>query len=167
MRLVAATAEHVEVDINDHRALGAMLGAVIPQNWPPEILTDALPFFLTQLRENPGAQGWSAWYWIARDDGHGQPVLVGSGGFRSEPTADGTVEMGHSVLPQFQGRGYATEAAQALISWAGAQGLIKRIIGQTSRENIPSIRVLDKLGFTEAGPGLEPGLVLFELVKAR
>ena len=46
--------------------------------------------------------------------------LVGNGGFKGPPSASGVVEIGYSILPAFQRRGFATEAARCLMAAAFA-----------------------------------------------
>src|SRR6266545_5629421 len=44
--------------------------------------------------------------------------IVGGAGFKGEPDPDGMVEIAYGVVPSREGRGYATEAARALIHFA-------------------------------------------------
>ena len=92
-------------------------------------------------------------------------MLIGDGGFVAPPDAVGEVEMGHSVLPQCQGLGYATEAATALVAWAFSHPEVTRIIGETDHDNAASIRVLNKLGFTLVGPGSEEGRIKWMITR--
>jgi [ribosomal protein S5]-alanine N-acetyltransferase len=56
-------------------------------------------------------------------------------------------ELGYHFLPQFWGKGLATEAAQAVISYAfGSLGL-KIIYAGHDPANLNSKRILEKLGF--------------------
>jgi RimJ/RimL family protein N-acetyltransferase len=45
-------------------------------------------------------------------------AVVGTCGFKGPPGADGTVEIAYGVAPDQQGKGYATEAAEALVAYA-------------------------------------------------
>jgi RimJ/RimL family protein N-acetyltransferase len=55
-------------------------------------------------------------------------------------------DIGYAFLPRFCGRGYATEAAAAVLHHAhGALGL-KRVVAITVPENEGSIKVLEKIG---------------------
>ena len=95
-----------------------LVGASVPDDWPPETLADALPVLLGWLEASPERVGWFGWYALAAVDGAAEPVLVASGGFKGPPV-DGTAEIGYSVLPRFQGRGYATEMVGGLVRWQG------------------------------------------------
>lgn len=56
------------------------------------------------------------------------------------------VDIGYALLPEFEGHGYAFEAAQALMNWAIAVKGLCAISGITIPENKPSVRILEKLG---------------------
>jgi len=65
--------------------------------------------------------------------------------FYSEPAEHRSLELGFSFLPAYQGRGYATEAARALVDWAFGAGF-HRVYGRLEARNTASARVLEKLG---------------------
>jgi RimJ/RimL family protein N-acetyltransferase len=155
MRLVPTTARLVRAEIEDRIAFAALLGATVPESWPPEMLADALPWFLRQLEEHSDWSGWLSWYGIVIDPSPQPPILVGSAGFTGPPR-DGAAEVGYSVLPEHQRRGYASEMVRALIDWAFARPGVQRLIANTTTDNVPSIRLLCRVGFEEAAEGLDP-----------
>jgi [ribosomal protein S5]-alanine N-acetyltransferase len=105
MRLVASTAELVRAEIEDHRAFGELVGARVPEGWPPGEAADALPWFLEKLEAaGPEGSGWYGFYGIVTEGEVDAPVLVGGGGSLAPPR-DGEVEIGYSLMPNFQGRG--------------------------------------------------------------
>ena len=67
------------------------------------------------------------------------------------PTPERTVELGYGVHPNFRGRGYATEAARALVTWALEQDQIDRVIARCRPDNAASVRVLTKAGLAQTG----------------
>ena len=158
-----ATIDLARAEIEDRDKFSALLKADVPDNWPPEILSDALSWFLQQLETNHDSQGWFGWYVLYSNETLPQPTLVGSIGFKGPPQKDNTVEIGYSVLPQFHGKGYATEMINGLVHWAFSHAEVSRIIAETTPNNIPSVRVLDKTGFTPLGKGNETTGVLYEL----
>lgn len=161
LKLVPATVAHARAENGDRAEFARLLHATVPDNWPPESTADALPLFLEWLEAAPDSVGWFGWYALALGDGADQPVLVGGGGFLGPPQ-NGEVGIGYSVLPQFQGNGYASEMAGALVRWARQQAVM-RIVAETEWANPASVRVLTRLGFAEIGPGSEAGGALFEL----
>ena len=78
----------------------------------------------------------------------GAPNLVGSCGLGRRPS--GAVELGYWIARPFWGRGYATEAAGALIDIARALGFTQ-LEGSHFLDNPASARVLEKLGFEPIG----------------
>ena len=57
------------------------------------------------------------------------------------------VDIGYAFLPKFWSKGYAVEAAKAVMGSAKALGL-KRVVAIVDPANAGSIRVLEKLGMT-------------------
>jgi len=160
LRLVPSTPELARAELSDRLEFGSRLGAEIPENWPPETLVDALPMFLNLMVENPSWEGWLGWYALAARGS--ELTLVGSAGFLGPVSGDGVVEVGYSVLPQFQRQGYATEMVEGLVGWARERGA-ESVVAQTTDDNTGSRGVLSKLGFTAVGPGQEPGHTLYQL----
>ena len=59
-------------------------------------------------------------------------------------------EMGYSFKKKYQGQGYAQEAAQEMIAQMKQMG-VKRIIAELALENLPSRKLIERLGFTQIG----------------
>lgn len=163
LTLIPATAALAHAEIHDRESFAASLHAEVPGNWPPETVADALPWFLTQLTDNPALSGWLTWYAIFM--GGVCPVLAASIGFFGPPHL-GEVEIGYSVLPQFQGRGCATEMVICLAAWALSQPDVKSVVAETSCVNFSSQRVLEKAGFNPAGPGQNADYLKFACLHA-
>ena len=149
LRLVPATLALARAELEDRTAFAALLDARVPEAWPPQTVAEALPLFALWLQAAPACGGWFSWYALARQE-DGAAVLVASGGFIGPPL-DGEVAVGYAVLPQFEGRGYASEMAGALVEWALAQPRVERVIAETEWANPASVRVLSKLGFVPSG----------------
>jgi [ribosomal protein S5]-alanine N-acetyltransferase len=87
--------------------------------------------------------------------------VVGQCAFKGTPSADQTVEIAYRVAPEYQGRGYATEAANALVAFAFSTRQVLVVRAHTLREQNASTRVLVKCGFRNVGDVTDPedGLV--------
>ena len=72
--------------------------------------------------------------------------IVGDVGFMGLPD-DGVLEIGFSVIADRRRRGYATEAARAMVDWALHQPGVHSVIARCDAQNGPSIRVLERAGF--------------------
>ena len=158
-----STIDLVRAEIEDRDRFSTLLKADVPENWPPEILSDALPWFLQQLETTQDALGWFGWYVLYANETSTHPTLVGGVGFKGPPQENNTVEIGYSLLPQFHGQGYATEMINGIVHWAFSHAEVSRIIAKTTPDNIPSRRVLAKTGFTPLGKGTETTGMLHEL----
>lgn len=82
--------------------------------------------------------------------------FIGEGGFLDmhrdmEPTTEGTIETGWAISPSLQGKGYATEAMRAALAWVTGQFPGRLLTCIINPENLPSLRVAEKLGFRETG----------------
>ncbi len=55
-------------------------------------------------------------------------------------------EIGWVFHPRYHGQGYATEAAAALLRYGFETLLVHRVIATCQTENVPSYRVMEKLG---------------------
>ncbi len=100
----------------------------------------------------PPAAPWIGY--LAQDGEAGDAPLVGTCAFKSPPDADG-VEIAYFTFPGHEGRGVASRMAALLVDLAAAHG-VTRIRAQTLPESNASTRVLQKLGFTCAGPVMHP-----------
>ena len=57
------------------------------------------------------------------------------------------VDIGFAFLPRFRGRGYAYEAAAAVVAYGKSAFGLKRLVAITSPDNDTSAGLLEKLGF--------------------
>jgi RimJ/RimL family protein N-acetyltransferase len=77
------------------------------------------------------------------------------------------IDVGYALLPEFCGAGYAFEAAAAVVAYARETLGVGRLLAIVSPGNEPSIRLLHKLGFADAGtvrmPGEDSDVLLFSL----
>jgi RimJ/RimL family protein N-acetyltransferase len=79
----------------------------------------------------------------------GATQLIGGVGLGTDE--DGDTELGYWLTPDAWGRGYATEAAQGVISLARDTLRMKRLVSGHFLDNPASGRVLRKLGFRPTG----------------
>jgi RimJ/RimL family protein N-acetyltransferase len=91
-------------------------------------------------------------YWVVEEKATGN--FAGEIGFADykrnlEPSLDGTPEIGWVIASQFHGKGYATEAVRAAITWGDDHFGPSRTACLIHPENLPSIRVAEKCGYRE------------------
>lgn len=58
------------------------------------------------------------------------------------------IDVGYRFLPEYWGKGLATEATIAILNYAYEDLKLKKIIALAMKENIASIRVMEKSGMT-------------------
>jgi [ribosomal protein S5]-alanine N-acetyltransferase len=75
--------------------------------------------------------------------GSSQPV--GVCGLTRKPWLDDP-DIAYAFLPEARGKGYAFEAASAVVAHARRDGGIRRIVAVVTPDNAASIRVVEKLG---------------------
>ena len=56
-------------------------------------------------------------------------------------------DLGFAFLERFHNSGYASESTKAVLAWAFDTLKFSRVIAIADRQNAPSVRILDKLGF--------------------
>ena len=162
--LVPATLELLKAELDSRVYFEKLLGARIPVNWPPELYDRAATEYTVKcIVDNPGTSGWWLYYIILQHET--DPVAVGTSGYKGPPEANGVVELGYGVLPEFQRRGIATEATMGLIANAFACLQVERVISETLPELTASIGVMEKCGFKYVGAGSEEGVVRYELTR--
>jgi ribosomal-protein-alanine N-acetyltransferase len=151
LELTAATALSARADVADKARFGEILRATIPEAWPPPLLADVQEYFAAQLEKGAAVPGWWNWYAVLKTE----QTLVGTGGFAGQPDSEGTVTLGYSVVPGFEGQGYATELVSGLLAWFAASKRGARVHATTFERHYASVRVLEKNGFVLRGVSSE------------
>lgn len=158
LRLVAITTKMLEAETLQSVSLSPLIKAEVPTLWPPDHWEPhVLDFIQRQYREAPGTLGWHR-YVVLRSD---PAILVGTLG--AFPTGRTQAEVGYSILEPWRCIGLATEALRALIAELLKNNLLESIVAQSFPALLPSIRVMEKCGFTPDGPGNEEGSVRYRL----
>ena len=87
--------------------------------------------------------------------------VVGQASFKAPPDSDGAVEIAYAITPEHEGKGYATEAAAGLTSFALRDPDVRIVRAHTRPEPNASASVLAKCGFQFIGEVTDPedGLV--------
>jgi RimJ/RimL family protein N-acetyltransferase len=89
---------------------------------------------------------------VERDTHH----AIGAAGFKGPPDATDAVEIAYGIVPSLEGRGYATEAASALVTYAFEHEQVRLVRAHTLPESNASTRVLTKCGFRKTAEVVDP-----------
>ncbi len=163
LSLIAITPEMVLSEKNGDGRLGQLIQCVVPANWPPEHWEPhVFDFILAQFAEHPEQVGWHYYVCFVRADG--QRSLIGALGAFSKASTPLECEIGYSILPPYEGRGFATEAARALIDYIRRNERIESVIAHTFPSLPGSIRVVEKCGLVFDGEGEEAGTIRYRLM---
>ncbi|WP_033220632.1 GNAT family N-acetyltransferase [Kitasatospora phosalacinea] len=139
---------------------------------PSRVADELLPALLREYAELPEGLGC----WALEADGRflGWAALRPPASVGLEGT-DG-LELGYRLLPAARGRGYATEAAAALVRAAFEELGAERVAATTMAVNTASRRVLERAGlrlvrtffadWPDPLPGSEHGDVVYALTRA-
>ena len=84
-----------------------------------------------------------------------ESIVIGSCGYKGPPN-EGRVEIGYGIAPAYQGKGYATEVAEALTAHAMETRRVKTVRAHTLPERNASGRILHKCGFKLIGEVNDP-----------
>lgn len=123
-----------------------------------EELKRAYQEMLEGCRKLPKQREWfAAWEICLKETGE----RIGDACFKG-PAKNYSVEIGYGIGKEYQGNGYMTEAVKALTDWAFLQENVYFVEAETAPDNIPSKRVLEKLGFEPDGSGEEGSRFVLE-----
>lgn len=90
--------------------------------------------------------GFGRWACVLRES----EEVIGFAGFKFLPET-GEVDLGYRLLAAHWGRGLATEACCAIVTYGFAALSLGRITALVQPENTASMRVLEKCGLTRTG----------------
>ncbi|MDT0554566.1 GNAT family N-acetyltransferase [Patiriisocius hiemis] len=77
-------------------------------------------------------------------------IAIGACGLYKREDLDNP-DIGFAFLPDYIGKGYGYESAKAVLDFAFSTLQLHKILGFTVKENIASIKLLEKLGLKEIG----------------
>ena len=135
----AADARHLHALDNDPEVMRYINGSLPVALEVVE--TRLLPTFLEYDERRPAFGFFAA---VDRADG----AFLGWVSLRPTRGDAGELELGYRFRRAAWGRGYATEAASALVARAFADPTVLRVFATTYEDNVASRRVMEKLGLT-------------------
>lgn len=125
-------------------------------------IQDAKKYIQNKMLPQLNTLGYSSYSIITKGDGS----KIGTCGLYNRDGVDG-IDIGFSLLPQYEGLGYAYESTHRLIRAAFQEFEIKEIKAITVKENISSQHLLEKLGLEMIGlaklPNNNEKLLLYKI----
>jgi [ribosomal protein S5]-alanine N-acetyltransferase len=162
LSLIAITPETLLSEKNGDGRLGELIQCVIPANWPhKDWEPHVFDFLLAHFEEHPEEIGWPRYVGFVPPGG--RRTLIGTVGGGTKTARPSECEIGYGIVPPYEGRGFATEAARALIEHVRGDERLETIIAHTFPSIPASIRVMEKCGFVFDGEGEEAGTIRYRL----
>lgn len=87
--------------------------------------------------------------WVIAE--RGSDVMLGDAVLYDFELAHARCDLGYSLLPSAQGKGYARESLSAALRWSFEVLGLMRIEADVDPRNLRSLRLLEKLGFQKEG----------------
>ncbi len=134
------------------RAAFAALNAdpVVMRFFPAPLAREESDALFTRIRRRMAEQGFGLW--AAEEKQSGECCgFVGLNRVGAELPFAPAVEISWRLARRFQGQGYATEAAQHALQAGFHHYKLAEIVSFTTLQNLPSQRVMEKLGMTRCG----------------
>jgi RimJ/RimL family protein N-acetyltransferase len=157
LELRVMTPEFMHASISGDLSLAQqLLGAELPVVWPDNRVL--LELRLCQLKANPELQPWLLRAICLSETN----AMIGYIGFHTRPNPHylqrwlhDAVEFGFEIFPAFRRKGYATEAAQALMHWSSTTHGVNRFVLTIVPDNQASQALAAGLGFKRIGSHMD------------
>ncbi len=123
---------------------------------------DAKAYIREKMLPQLATHGYGNYAVIRKSDN----VTIGSCGLYDRDGLDG-IDIGFAFLPQYEGKGYAFEAAEKMLEAGFSTFKIKKISAITTKDNISSQKLITKLGLNYIKdiqlPDDDASLLLYQL----
>lgn len=145
-RLIVITfeVEMIKALVEGTEQLEKLIPYGVPEEYPMDVYKQFFPYKIERFTQQPEENMWEGLI-IHRES----RTVIGDIGFKGGPNEKGEINLGYSILPRYQGNGYATEAAAAMVDWGLAQPGVRKITATCSLDNSASVRVLKKAGMAQ------------------
>jgi [ribosomal protein S5]-alanine N-acetyltransferase len=147
LTLIPFSTDLLRLALTERETLERRLSARFLPQWNAENQLKILNGVLRALEADPTSRVWRFYFILHTAD----RAVIGDAGFKGPPDHEGSVEVAYGVVPAYRRKGYAFEAAQALVRWAFLHPQVRQVTAGCDDENVGSIRILEKLGMHRVG----------------
>lgn len=116
-------------------------GFPLGEGYPHADTLDAL-----RMSSTPGSDV-VGWFIMLRDDSAENGRVIGDCGTKGWVDERGRVEIGYGLGAPWRGRGYGSEAVDALVRWLQLQPGVRGVVAEVEAGNRASRCLLERLGF--------------------
>lgn len=149
--LVPYQLSYIEATIIGDDKLSEVSGYRVAEEWPGVEFFFYLPYVLEAVKDNRTKEKWTHLIILKSEN-----KIIGEVSAQGTPELTGEAELGYGIVETYSGNGYATEGAQAFLSWLVSEK-IKKIRAKTYLYHKKSQHILEKLGFVKTGEGYFTG----------
>lgn len=140
-------------EVNKWYLTGVKKHANNPRHWTWETQEKFYKFKVDKADDND-VFGWSIFLKKEYTDSNKEEVI---GQVTAQENGENITvrDVGWYINPKHQGKGYATEAAKAMIDYMFKEVEIEKISSGAVKENVGSCKIFEKLGFDKIGEEIE------------
>lgn len=143
LKLIPLDDYNLRLLVKDRQKMERNLGVKITDTKLEEPVKTAMRTSLNMVLENKKDYLWfTSWKIVLKKENR----IIGGLCFKGCPDEKGRVEIGYGMQDEYRCKGYMTEAVRELIRWAFNFNHITEVIAETEKDNLPSYRVLEKVG---------------------
>ncbi|WP_186577121.1 GNAT family N-acetyltransferase [Aquibacillus kalidii] len=146
LTIITFTVQMIEAALNGREELEKIVDYNVADEYPLDVYKQFFPYKIDRFSNFPEENEWEGII-IHNEDN----CIIGDMGFKGGPDEKGEMDIGYSIVPSYQGKGYATEMAIAMVEWGLRQPDVKKITASCSDHNTASIKVLTKAGLKQIG----------------
>lgn len=144
LKMITLTAEMMEAILKGDGELEKLTPYQQAPEWPLDVYKQFFDYKINKFRKAPHENEWEGAIILKEKN-----LIIGDMGFKGGPDWEGAINIGYSIVPSYQGNGYATEMGKAMVEWGLRQPGVKKVVATCFPTNLPSIRVLEKIGLEQ------------------
>lgn len=140
--MITFTAEMMKALLKSKEDLEATIPYSVAAEYPLDVYKQFFTYKIERFTKFPLENEWEGCIIHKATN-----VIMGDMGFKGGPNEAGEIDLGYSIVPSYQGKGFATEMGKAMVKWGLSQRNVKCVKATCDTDNIASKRVLEKIGF--------------------
>lgn len=116
--------------------------------WGPNSVEDTHKFVAEMVEQSKSDPRYKFDFAVCLKENN---LLIGGCGIRRETESSNVANLGWAINPEFQSKGFATEAARALVDFGFEKLQLAVIYATCDTRNTPSFKVMEKLVMKKVG----------------
>lgn len=142
LKIITFTVDMMESFLKGNSEIEKLTPYKVAPEYPLDVYKQLFEYKIKRFRKFPKENEWEGII-IHKNNN----MIMGDMGFKGGPNEEGIIDMGYSIVPSYQGAGYATEMGKVMVNWGLSQPNVEKVVATCNPDNFASIRVLEKIGF--------------------